>query len=210
MWTYEQRMERAIRALVDSDILDSSASEVRHRPRFFNKYGFRISVSPTPDSWIRFDDLKQRLHDKLDSLGANIIANRSTYDFHIYGNEPSIIRWFLTNHSAFYVNSVIQTHKDSWSKPMPKTNRKGKFFDEFMFRIKMKQRDWGTEKENVDQLLELGLHHKLVCRKFSNSVTPICPEGVIRDTFVYVDKLNEVLVLKLMFGDQVVEVEQRS
>ncbi|MNK72307.1 hypothetical protein D3C87_917800 [compost metagenome] len=210
-WTYEQRMERAIARLIDNAILDADASEMLHRPKFFAKYAFRLAISPALSSWHNFDELKQELHGALDELGAHIVSVKATYDFYIYANDPKVLRWIESHNSRFFVNSVRQTNPAHWGKALPKQNHdKGKFYGEFRFRVKMRNRTWGTDAENAKALEELGVHHKLVCKKYSNSVDERHPEGVVRDTFVYVDKLNEVLVLKLMFADQVAEVEDRN
>lgn len=210
-WTYEARMERAIARLTDEGILDLNASEMFNRAKFFGRYAFRVALSPTLESWHRFDELKAQLNEGLDSLGAHIVSVKPTFDFYIYGNDPAILRWVYHHHSNFFVNGVRQTNPAHWHKPLPKQNHnKGLFYGTYRFRVKMQSAVWGEQAENLSQLAELGLDCKLVLQKFSNSKTPELESGRTRATFVYVNKLNEVLVLKLMFADQVSEVEDRS
>lgn len=210
-WTYEARMERAIARLIEDEILDLDASEMFNRARFFGRYAFRVALSPTLESWHRFDELKEQLHAGLDPLDAHIVSVKPTYDFYVYGNDPSIIRWVQQYHANFFVNGVRQTNPAHWGKPLPKQNtNKGLFYGDYRFRVKLRNPVWGECQTNLDQLAELELDHKLVLQKYSNSKTPELANGKTRATFLYVKKLNEVLVLKLMFADQVAEVEDRN
>jgi hypothetical protein len=210
-WTHEQRMERAIARLIDEDILSLGSSEYLNRPRFFNKYAFCVGMSPTLTSWHKFAELREFLHQNLDQLGTHIVSVKHTYDFYIYGNDPAILRWIQMNHENFFVNFIRQTNPMAWDKPLPKSKpHTRKFYGQYSYRMIMKDRHWGVDTDNLQQLVELQLAHKLVLRKFSHSVTEQKPQGLIRDTMIYVDKLAEVLVLKLIFADQVKEVEERS
>jgi len=200
-WTYEARMTRAIAKLIDTARIDRV--DTYKRAKFFDKYAFRVSLNVSLDQWVNFDDLTQYYHTMFDPMDAHLVCVRSTFDIFVYGNDPAILTW-LIKHPSVQINNMIQTDPASWHKKLPKKKNLGKFFGEFRFRIRMRDAQWGAKQENVDQLAELEMNHRMVLRKYNPDV------AVYRDTFIYVNKLNEVLVLKLMFGDQVAEVTERS
>lgn len=199
-WTYEARMSRAITKLIDTARIERA--ETHKRARFFDKYAFRVGIGVSLQQWVDFDTLMREYHDIFDPMDAHLIGVKSTFDIYVYGNDPTILTWLL-KHPSVQVNSVVQTDPAFWNKQLPQKNT-GKFFGEYRFRIRMRDALWGSKQENIDQLNELEVNYRLVLRRYNYS-----PNNV-RDSFVYVSKRNEVLVLKLMFGDQVSEVSERD
>jgi len=209
-WSYSARMDRAIANLINTGRIERA--DVYKRAKFFGQYAFRVNLWVSFSEWVNFDAVMKKYHDIFDSMGAHIVGVKSTFDIYVYGNNPAILTW-LHRHLSVHINSFVQTDPAYWHKKLPPSKKNiGKFFGEYRFRIRMRDIRWGLDQNNVNQLDELEMDYKLVLRKWHHSVsTPGMPiAGQIRDTFVYVNKLNEVLVLKLMFGDQVADIEDRN
>jgi hypothetical protein len=207
--SYESKMNKILLRLVETEKVDQSSITFQKRAKFFDKYAYRVSISPTLENWHKFDELKNEIITDLEPLGAFVIAKNS-YDIYVYGNDPKILQVISKKTKNFWINAICQTNKDYWHMPLPKSKfRNSLFYGQYKFRIKMKDKKWGENEININQLNELDMNHKLVCKKFSNSKTDTTPEGVVRDTYIYVEKLNQVLVIKLMFGIQVGEVVER-
>lgn len=209
-WTYEARMSRVITNLIDNGRIDRA--ELYKRAKFFGQYAFRVNLGVSLQQWVDFDELMRHYHSVFDPLGGHLVGVKSTFDVYVYGNNPAILTW-LYRHPSVQINSLAQTDPAYWHKKLPPSKKNtGKFYGEYRFRIRMRDFLWGTIQENIDQLNELEMDYKLVLRKWHHSVsTPgVAPLAQVRDTFIYLTKLNEVLVLKLMFGDQVADVEDRA
>ena len=209
-WTYEARMQRATANLLDTSRIERV--DTYRRAKFFDKYAFRVNLGVSLKQWVDFDELMRFYHSAFDPLDAHLVGVKSTFDVYVYGNNPAILTW-LHRHPSVNINSFAQTDPAYWHKKLPPSKKNlGKFYGEYRFRLRMRDFRWGTIQENVDQLDELEMDHKLVLRRWHHSADDpaLAPLAKVRDTFIYVSKLNEVLVLKLMFGDQVADVEDRA
>lgn len=210
MWTYEQRMKRVTDNLINNDRIDRV--ETYKRAKFFGKYAFRVNLWVSLAQWVEFDQLMQDYRKIFEPLGAHLVGVKSTFDIYVYGNDPAILTYLLRRPSII-LTSLVQTDPTCWGKALPKaTKNTGKFFGEFRYRIRMRDIWWGLDQKNIDQLDELEMNHKLVLKRWHHTagVKNMNTRAQVRDTFVYVRKLNEVLVLKLMFGDQVTDVVDRN
>ena len=209
-WSYETRMTRVINNLINTSRIERV--DVYKRAKFFGQYAFRVNLGISLNQWVKFDELMQQYRNVFDPMGGHIVGLKSTFEVYVYGNNPEILTW-LYRHPSISILSLVQTDPTCWHKPLPKAKKNvGKFFGEYRFRVRMRDELWGGKQANVDQLDELEMDHKLVLRKWPHSVsTPnVAPLAQIRDTFIYLKKVNEVLVLKLMFADQIADVEERN
>lgn len=209
-WTPEARMTRAIANLISSGRIDRV--DVYKRAKFFGQHAYRVNLGINLTEWVNFDELMREYHRVFDPMGAHLVGVKSTFDIYVYGSTPDVLVW-LHKHKKVHINSFVQTDPAFWHKKLPPSRANtGKFFGEYRYRLRMRDHLWGTKPDNVNQLDQLEMDHKMVLKKWHHSMsTPgTNVEQQVRDTFVYVDKLSEVLVLKLMFGDQVAEVEDRG
>jgi hypothetical protein len=209
-WTYETRMARVVTRLVDNDRLDADCVALYKRARFFNKYAFRIGIGLSLSQWVNFDEIVRDLHAVFDPLGAHIVAVRTTMDVYVYGNDPAILTW-LAKRPSFRLTDLFQTDPKFWHKKLPKAKKQTVFYGEYHYRIRMRDQWWGLDAKNVEQLDALEMDHKLLMKSMhhTKNVQGLSQYGRYTGTFIYVRKLNEVLVLKLVFGDQVGEVIER-
>ena len=214
-WTYEARMNRAIAKLIDTGRIEFV--ETYKRARFFDTYAFRVGIAVSMTQWVNFDEVLQGYHKVFDPLDAHIVAVKNTFDIYVYGNDPAVLTW-LVKHPSVSINTLVQTDPSFWHKKLPNSAKNtGKFFGEYRYRIRMRDSIWGLNPSNVAQLNELEMNHRMVLRKFHHAASMLkANPGMkiggngVRDTFIYLNKVNEVLVLKLMFGDQVSEVTERG
>lgn len=198
-WTYDQRIQRACKAFLDRDLLEADHIQTLRRPLFFGQYPFAVGFTPVRELWFKYDELKEFVVEGQKAYDHVLQSNRNTLDFHIFSGDPSVLRWLLKHQSPFYFNHIRMVDKESWSMRMPKPKPKTKFFEEFGWRIEFKDRKWGLNPQNVKELDRLGGPLKLTCSPRANP-----------KTFLYLSKLNDVLLFKLIVGDQILDIEDRS
>lgn len=198
-WTYDQRIQRACQAFLDKGLLEDSQIQTLQRPLFFGQFPFAIGFSPVRELWFKYDELKEFVVAGLKNSEHTLQSNRNTLDFHVFSGDPSILRWLLTHQSPFYFNHLRLVDQVCWNMRLPKPRPKTKFFDEYGWRIEFKDRKWGLNEQNVKELGRLGGPLKLTVSPRANP-----------KTFLYLSKLNDVLLFKLIVGDQILDIEDRS
>lgn len=198
-WTYDQRLERARTKMVDTSLLADDEVVVMSRPLFYGQYPFGLGVTPVREKWFMYDELKQRIIDGLDGLDYHMQSNSRTLQYNVFSGDVSVLRWFIQNHSPFMFNHLRIIDPDCWSWTMPDKEQRTSYYGEFNYRITFKDPAWGRQADNVQELDRLSGEHKLVV-----STVPNKP-----GTFLYLKKLNDVLMFKLMHAEAINNIDER-
>lgn len=214
-WTVRQRIERAIAKLIERETLDAENFFVIRRPKYYEKYEFVINVRPDASAWHRFDEVVDVVRDGLAQYDVHIVASK-TLEVYVYGSDPNVLRWFLQLRDDISLGHIKLTDEAYHNHKLPKRKKNpGGFFANYRYRLRMLPHAWGVDPDNIDAFEQLELTSaKIVLRhwhsKSERDKINLPPEASIRDTFIYVGKLSEVLVLKLMFAGQIIEVVERD
>lgn len=192
-WIYEDRIDRALKGLIDSNKLDEQDVQFVRRPLFFGKYSFGIGLSLKLDSWGEWVGIRDRVFQQLKPYDATIQNNRKTYQFNIFSKDPSVIRE-VKKMNFFTFNHVRIIPQSCWSIPIPKPKPKAKFYGEFGWRFEFKNPKWGIDPENLAYLDDLTGVYKIVTQP---------------RTFLYLSQLSDVLLFKLVAGEQLLSLEDR-
>lgn len=198
-WTYDQKIQRVCNAFMDRELLEQSQIQTLQRPLFFGQYPFAIGFTPVREMWFKYDELKEFVVEGLKNSEHHLQSNRLTLEFHAFAKDPSVLRWLLKNQKPFYFNHIRLIDPACWNMRLPKPRPKTKFFEEFGWRIEFKDPKWGLNENNLVELQRLGGEHKLTCSPRANP-----------KTFLYLSKLSDVLMFKLIVGDQILDIEDRS
>jgi len=193
-WTFEQRIQRACDALVDRNLLEESQVETLHRPLYFGQYAYGIGLSLNLSHWGDWQQVKDFLQGVFESMDAALQSNQRTYQFNAFSSDPSMIRWFMRHRKMFTFNHVRVVDRSCWGLSLPKPRPKAKFYGEFGWRFEFKDPNWGQDPDNVSELEKLSGKVKLVTKPRS---------------FLYLDKLSDVLIFKLIVSEQLLALEDR-
>jgi hypothetical protein len=212
-WTYDQRMQRARDLLVDSAVLAESSIETIKRPPFFGKYRFGVGLSATPESWHEFDHNRAEVQAALHSRDCFVQSNSKTFDLYIFSNNPKVLRWIARNHRNWFVNHLRMVDRGFWHRTLPRPKPKGKFFNQFTWRIRlsrwqMEMRPVATASGVMDCPFPGLTHHAIAAIKGPHKV--LRQGRQLQRTFLYVDTISDVLMLKLILGGDITEIEERS
>lgn len=183
------------KAFVDRELLEEQQIAVIHRPLFFGQFAFGVGFTPVREQWYRYDELKEFVSSGLDDFDFVLQTNKRTLDFHAFSSDPSVLRWLLRHQSPFYFNHIRLVDRSCWTMKLPAPRPKTKFYGEFGWRISFKNSNWGVDPENAEHLERLSGPLKLV----------VAPR-----TFLYLSKLSDVLMFKLMAAEQILDIEDRS
>lgn len=211
-WTYEQRIERARNLLVDRAVMADEQVELLRRPLFFNRYRFGIGLSATPDSWYRFDEIKLAVQKGVEGMDCFVQSNSRAYQVYLFSNNPKVIRWVAQNHKEWFVNHLRLVHSSCWGKKLPAPKAKGKFFNQFTWRLRlsrfqMDMRPVETAGGVMDCPFPGLTHHALDA---IGGPHKLLRQGErLQRIFVYVDRISDLLMLKLILGPDIIEIEER-
>jgi hypothetical protein len=198
-WTYDQKIQRVCRAFEDKGLLEASQIQTVQRPLFFGTFPFAISFAPVREKWFKYDELKEFVVEGLKNSDISLQSNRFTLEFHLFSGDTNVLRWLLRNQAPFYFNHLRLVDPACWSMKLPKPQPKTKFFEKYGWRIEFKDPKWALKDENIAELERLGGDLKITCSPRANP-----------KTFLYLSKLNDVLLFKLIVGDQILDIEDRS
>ena len=193
-WTFEQRIQKACDALVERCLLEETQIETLCRPLFFGQFAYGVGLSLELGYWGEWIGIKDMINSALADTEMALQSNQRTYQFNAFSNDPTMLRWFLRNRSMFSFNHVRIVDRSCWHLKLPKPRPKAKFYGEFGYRFEFKDPKWGLDLDNVAELEKLSGPTKLV-------TTP--------RTFLYLDKLNDVLLFKLIVGEQLLSLDDR-
>lgn len=193
-WTFEQRIQRACSALIDRSLLEETQIEVLRRPRFFNQFAYGVGLSLDFQHWADWPNIKDMILAGLKDFDSTLQSNQRTYQFNAFSSDPSMLRWFLRHQSMFTFNHVRIIDRKCWGLWLPKPKPKVKWYGEYGWRFEFKDRNWGLNDENRMELEKLSGPVKLV-------TSP--------RTFLYLDKLSDVLMFKLIVGEQLLSLDDR-
>jgi hypothetical protein len=199
-WTYNQRIQRVCRSFTDKDLLDQSQILSINRPLFFGQFAFSIGFSPVREKWYQFDDLRQEIITGLEGRDYSLHPNSTTLDFHVFSSDPAVLRWLERKQANFIFNHLRLVNESCWHLPLPRTKKKTRFFEDFSWRISFKDPAWGSRDNVAQDISRLQGRTKLV----------VYPGPVKPRTFLYVDKLSDVLMFKLMAAEEILDIEDRS
>lgn len=195
-WTYDQRIHRVCKAFTDKALLTEEDISVIRRPLFFGHHAFGIGFAPYAENWSRYDELKEFITASLKGHDFTLQSNRRTMDFHMFASDPAVLRWLIKHNSPFIINYLRLVDQSCWHLKLPKPRPKEKYYGEFGWRISFKDPMWASKNSNLDELDKLGGPTKLVVSPFR--------------TFLYLSKLNDVLMFKLILAEQIADIEDRS
>ena len=198
-WTYDQRLQRASDRLVDACHLAEDEVTVMSRPLFFGQYPFSLGVTPVREQWYKYDELKEKISEGLAGIDYHLQSNQRTLQFNVFSKDVSVIRWFLRNHHSFLFNHLRIIDKRCWHWQMPKPQHRTSFYGKFKYRIDFKDPQWGQNENNKAELERLSGDHKLVVSNIPNKP----------GTFLYLVKLADVLMFKLMFAEAIKNIDER-
>jgi hypothetical protein len=198
-WTFNQRIQKACAALVERELLEEKDIVTLKRPLFFGQYAFALGFTPVREEWHRFDELKDQLTGGLEGRDYHLQTNSRTIEFHVFSSDPSVLRWVMQHQSHFLFNHLRLVDGDCWHLRLPKVRAKRKFYDMFGWRITFRDPLWGKKPDKDEALEQIG-DHKLVV-----SDNPNKP-----GTFLYLSRLNDVLLFKLINAEQIQSIEDRS
>lgn len=209
-WTFAERQKRAITKMINNGVVEEIAVSWLKRPRFFGKYPFCVSMTPTYMGWTEYDELSQKIRTALEPLGAHLVCTRNTFFFYIYGDDPAILSWIHSNHRNFLVTAIRQCDPDYWNHRLHEPNKSGPFYGEYPYRITLKSPYWASEHpQDLEQLEKLEIGHKVVTKIHPN-MAGMETKFAAQRCFIYVRKVSEVLVLKLILGDQISAIDDRG
>lgn len=198
-WTFEQRVQRACNALIEGDLLQESEIATVHRPLFFGQYAFGLGFTPVREKWHQYDELKELIVQGLQGLDYHLQTNRRTLEFHIFSSDPNALRWVIKHEKAFLFNHLRRVDRSCWHLSLPRPKPKTKFYGEYGWRITMRDPTWGHKRENYAELERLSGEHKLLVNDYPKP-----------GTFLYLKKLSDVLMFKLMHAEAIRDIEDRS
>lgn len=193
-WTFEQRIQRACDALLEAFLIEDSQIETLRRPLFFGQYAYGVGLSLASHYWGDWIQIKDSITQNLSGMDFILQSNRRTYQFNAFSNDPRMLRWFITRHRELAFNHVRIVDRSCWHLALPKPKPKAKFYGEYGWRFEFKDPKWGLDPENVAELEKLSGPTKLVTKP---------------RTFLYLDKLNDVLMFKLIVGEQLLSLDDR-
>lgn len=193
-WTFEQRIQRACDVLLDRGAIDESQIEVVKRPLFFGQYAFGIGLSLELSNWGDWIQVKDKIVESMRDYDMALQSNRRTYQFNVFSSDVNVLRWFIRHRNMFSFNHLRIVDRSCWDLKLPKPRPKGKFYGEYGWRFGFKDPLWGSNPENVAELEKLQGPVKLV--QYPRS-------------FLYLDKLSDVLLFKLIVGEQLLALEDR-
>lgn len=193
-WTFEQRIQRACKALVDRSLLEESQIETLRRPLYFGHHAYGVGLSLELAHWGDWQEVKDFLHGVFDTMDATLQSNQRTYQFNAFSSDPAMLRWLLRHQSMFAFNHVRIVDRSCWHLPLPKPKPKAKFYGEYGYRFEFKNPEWGLDADNVAELEKLSGSTKLV---------------TYPRTFLYLDKLSDVLMFKLIVSEQLLSLDDR-
>lgn len=193
-WTFEQRIHKACNVLVDRCLLEDRQIETLRRPLFFGHFAYGVGMSLALSRWGDWNEIKNLINHELQGMDMFLQSNQRTYQFNAFSSDPKMLRWFLHHRSMFTFNHVRIVDRSCWHLKLPKPKPKGKFYGEFGWRFEFKDPKWGLNEENVAELEKLSGATKLV---------------TYPRTFLYLEKLSDVLMFKLIVGEQLLSLEDR-
>lgn len=200
-WTYQQRIQRVSHTLVDKNLLDISQINHLKRPLYFGQYAFSLGFSPNALNWSRFDELKDQIIEGLQGRDYHLTANHSTMDYHLFSNDVGVIRWVITHNGPFVLSHLRIIDKESWHLPRARNKKKTKFYGLYSWRVMIKDPKWLDNPKNQKFLDELS----------GNWKTSVPPQFYHEPkTYLYLDNKNDVLLIKLMAAEQILNIEDRS
>lgn len=193
-WTFEQRIQKACDELVGRFLLEDSQIERLRRPLFFGLHAYGVGLSLKMSQWGEWIHVKDMIHEELSDLEFTLQSNQRTYQFNAFSSDPRMLRWLIKRRDIFSFNHVRIVDRGCWHLKLPQPRPKAKFYGEFGYRFEFKDKRWGENPDNVAELEKLSGPTKLV-------TSP--------RTFLYLDKLNDVLLFKLVVGEQLLSLEDR-
>lgn len=199
-WTFAQRLQRACDQLVNRDLLENSQIVTIQRPLFFGQYAFGLGFTPVREQWYRYLELKEFVISGLQGLDYHFQSNQRTLQFNIFSSDTTALRWLIKNEYAFMFNHLRLVDPSSWHLTLPSPRAKTKFYGHFGWRIAFKDPSWSSDPANLAELDRLSGTHKLI--------SPNIP--VKMGGYLYLDKLSDVLMFKLMHAEDILDIEDRS
>lgn len=199
-WTYDQRIQRVCRSFTEKDLLDQSQIINIKRPLFFGEFSFSVGFSPVREKWYLFDELREGIIAGLDGLSYSLHPNSTTLDYHVFSSDPAVLRWLERKQANFIFNSLRLVDESCWHLPLPRTKRKTRFFEDFAWRISFKDPAWGSRDSTEADIARLQGPTKLL----------VYPGPHKPRTFLYLSKLSDVLMFKLMAAEEILDIEDRS
>jgi len=193
-WTFEQRIQKACDALMARYLVEDSQIETVRRPLFFGQYAYGLGISLKITHWGDWQQVKDLILSDLMAKDIALQSNQRIYQFNVFSNDPEVLRWFIRHQVMFTFNHVRIVDRTCWHLGLPKPRPKGKFYGEYGYRFGFKDPKWGLDPQNLTELDKLSGPVKLV-------TSP--------RTFLYLDKLNDVLLFKLIVGEQLLSLEDR-
>lgn len=193
-WTFEQRIHKACNVLVDRCLLEDRQIETLRRPLFFGQYAYGVGLSLSLSRWGDWNEIKNLINHELHGMEMFLQSNQRTYQFNAFSSDPTMLRWFLRHRSMFTFNHVRIVDRSCWHLKLPRPKPKAKFYGEFGYRFEFKDPKWGLDSGNLTELDKLSGPLKLV-------TSP--------RTFLYLDKLTDVLLFKLVVGEQLLSLDDR-
>lgn len=206
---YTDNITKRINRLIEKDMMDSTSVSTIYRQKFFNKYTFRIDLTVDAHDFFKFSDMIEQIKPCLEHI-AFLSERRETYELFVYGTDPKIFSIIASKCSKFWVNQIMLIDPAAWNKKFPKPKPKSPlYFGKYQYRISFRDPKWAADIERQNELNQLEIEYKLVTRIHSNSRTPTNTQGIIKDSYLYVNRLPEVLVVKLMYASDILEVSKR-
>jgi hypothetical protein len=193
-WTFEQRILRACEALVERNLIDHSQIETMKRPLYFGIHSYAVGMSLNLARWGDWFESRDLVASLLQDFNCTIMPNRGTYQFNVFSSDPQVLRLLAKQYTWLHINHVRIVDRSCWQLSLPKPKPKGKYYGEYSWRFEFKDPNWGGDLDNVAELEKLSGKTKLV---------------TYPRTFLYLDKLNDVLMFKLIVGEQLLSLDDR-
>jgi len=175
-------------------LLEETQIEILQRPLFFGQYAYGVGLSLELNFWGEWLSVKDMLTSSLQGMDLHLHSNQRTYQINAFSSDTRLLRWLIQHKSMFSFNHVRIVDRSCWHLTLPKPKPKGKFYGEFGYRFEFKNPKWGLDADNVAELEKLSGVTKLV-------TSP--------RTFLYLDKLSDVLLFKLIVGEQLLSLDDR-
>lgn len=188
-FSWEQRIYRPLRRIIDNDVLDEDRVEIVKRALYFTKYRVAIHFAPSVVNWVDYRELLTSLQEVLAGLDHRLVSSDQALYFNVYTNDPKVLALLNQYSESFQFTSVHVVHKSCWLISHSKPKNKGRFYHKFQFRVRVSD---AQELQN-DQYQGLMSGCWLVAGKFF----------YCRDT-------RDLMMFKLLHESDIMEISERD
>jgi hypothetical protein len=196
-WTWKQRVDRAIAHYVDNGVIDEDRVSTVKRPPFFDAYKFSIGFWPSVEHWYRWDEYLEQVSKIIEPFDAKLHHNRKTLSFWIFGNDPALLKEIYKIREPMVFGFIHVVDESCWDRKLRKADKRAryKFYHQFNYRVR-----FSPEWTNASKIVEGDLY------RFKGKGL----QSPTRSNLYYIEELNDIMLIKILYSEQISEIEDRS